>query len=187
MFKFGGLRAKFVQKLRLWRLKFPIFSQWGSLVNWLFSSFDWNWTLVNYRKGLRGSSGTHIHLPISRSVPPRLVSLISYLIKCPNFSVLCYSAVCEWGTKYLCASSNKISGDRHFYSYLGSLIPREVKRMNQEVKKVNHVSVWPSCNAMALATILTVTHGRVSCCSFALFWHEQHKLPLPCIYRRTVV
>ena len=61
--KFGAWELKFWKKVRLWRLKFPNFSQKGC-VNWFLSSFAWNGTLANYRRGVKSmSSGLHIPMP----------------------------------------------------------------------------------------------------------------------------
>ena len=71
IFKFTGLRAKIWAKIEAVEAKISKYFSKGSLVNRLLSSFAWNWTLANYGTGVkRVSSGPHIPIPLSRSVPP---------------------------------------------------------------------------------------------------------------------
>ena len=66
--KFGGLWAKILVKNEAVEAKISKFSQKGVL--WT-DSFAWNGTLASGRRGVkRGSSGPHIPIPLSRSVPP---------------------------------------------------------------------------------------------------------------------
>ena len=65
IFKFRGLRAQIWAKIeacRCWNFYFLFWKE--GLVNWLLSSFAWNGTPANYRRGLkRGSSGPYIPIP----------------------------------------------------------------------------------------------------------------------------
>ena len=66
--KFGGMWAKIWVKIEAVEAKISKFSQKGVL--WT-DSFAWNGTLASGRRGVkRGSSGPHIPIPPSRSVPP---------------------------------------------------------------------------------------------------------------------
>ena len=80
MSQFGGLWAKIWVKIEAVEAKISKFSQKGVL--WT-DSFAWNGTLANYRRGVkRGSSGPHIPIPLSRSVPPQGWCLAETKFKC---------------------------------------------------------------------------------------------------------
>ena len=68
MCKFRGLWAEIWATIKAVEAKISKFSQ--KRVLWT-GSFAWKGTLANYRRGVkRGSSGPHIHIPISRLVSP---------------------------------------------------------------------------------------------------------------------